>query len=449
MRLCWKHVANDVVTKMRLNWFSPLLPERTDIAHYTTRLAPALLKRFDIVFWTETAADPQLLPFGAKIQHFDAGHIDGRDFNSQLFEGLNVYNFGNDARFHAGIFKVAQNVPGLAVMHDTRLHHFVFELYRHADPPWDGYIDLAARLYGRHGEAQAKQIAAREGRSIDEFVENMPFIEAIADDAIAVICHSRTAMEDIRQRCDAPVLMMQLPYESLVGNCQFSRDWAPPWRFVTYGYLNPNRRLESILRALGELKARIDFRLDVFGTLWDPSLIDAIVARSGLSSRVKVHGFVSEQMLDEAIASAHLSFNLRHPTMGEASGSILRSWASATPALVTKAGWYADLPDTVAMKISTEDEICDIERAVSKLDSEPQLFKAMGVSARRRLDEVHSPHEYAAALAEAASDLPRLMTRRAGRRMLQQVASDSRSPMEQRVFLDRAAATIGELFSLH
>ena len=37
---------------MCLNWFSPLPPEQTDIAHYTARIAPALMRRFDVVFWT-------------------------------------------------------------------------------------------------------------------------------------------------------------------------------------------------------------------------------------------------------------------------------------------------------------------------------------------------------------------------------------------------------------
>lgn len=433
---------------MHLNWFSPLLPERTDIAHYTARLAPALLRHFDVTFWTNLASDRQCLPPGADIQDFDAKMIEGRTFNSRLFAKLNVYNFGNDVRFHAGIFEVSRKVPGLAVMHDTRLHHFFFELYRHAEPPWVEYIDMAARLYGRRGEVNASQIVAEDGRCIDEFVEEMPFIEAIADEAIAVICHSKTARDDIRRWSDAPVLMVPLPYAPPVAAPRGSRVWAPPWRLVMYGYLNPNRRLESILRALGGLRDRIDFRLDVFGTLWDQRVVESLIAREGLSSHVKLHGFVTEQTLDEAISSAHLTFNLRYPTMGEASGGILRSWAHATPALVTDAGWYSDLPEAVALKLSVVNEVAEVQEGVSRLDAEPAKFEAMGAAARRWLGEIHSPDGYVEALADALGDLPRLLTRRAGRTILQQVAAKAPSKAERRVLLDRAANTVSQLFSM-
>ena len=433
---------------MKLNWFSPLLPERTDIAHYTARLAPVLLQHFDVTFWTDLTFDARCLPPGADVQEFDARTIDGRVFYSQLFAKLNVYNFGNDARFHAGIFHVASKVPGLAVLHDTRLHHFFFELFRHGASPWTGYVELAAKLYGRRGEVNARQVVADKGRCIDELVEEMPFIEAIADNSIAVICHSKAAYDDIRRRSDAPVLMVPLPYEPLIRAAKVSRVWAPPWRFVLFGYLNPNRRLESILRALGGLRDRIDFRLDVFGTLWDRQVVETIVAREGLSSRVELHGFVSEQTLDEAIGSAHLSFNLRYPTMGEASGGILRSWAHATPALVTDAGWYSDLPETVAWKLPVANEIAHVQESVSKLDAEPARFEAMGMAARRWLGESHSSDGYVEALGDALVDLPRLWTRRAGRKMLQQVAEEARSRAERRVLLDRAARTASRLFSV-
>ena len=62
-----------------------------------------------------------------------------------------------------------------------------------------------------------------------------------------------------------------------------------------------------------------------------------------------LHGFVPESELDAALASAHLALNLRYPTKGEASGSQLRIWSHGLPSLVTRIGWYTELPaDTVS-----------------------------------------------------------------------------------------------------
>ena len=432
---------------MRLNWFSPLPPERTDIAHYTARIAPALMQHFDVVFWTDLRAAAHELPVGADVRIFDPERIDGRMFNSKLFDGLNVYNFGNDARFHAGIFRVARKIPGLAILHDTRLHHFVYELFRNSNPPWAGYVELARELYGRDGEAKAKQIIADEGRTIDEAVEKMPFVEAIADNALAAICHSKTAAADVRLCSDAPILTLPLPFASLAPKPNVQRIWAPPWRFVAFGYINPNRRLESIIHALADLRGTINFQLDVYGTLWDQTLIKSLIARSGLADHIKIHGFAREEKLDEAIASAHLAFNLRHPTMGEASGGILRNWAQATPTLVTNAGWYADLPDDVALKLSVKNELADIRQALARLNEHPDEFEKMGLAGRDWLERKHSPNLYAERLATALTDLPQLMTRYAGRRMLRNVADGSRSKEERRFLLDRAVDIIPTLFT--
>lgn len=432
---------------MRLNWFSPLLPERTDIAHYTSRLAPAFADRFDVAFWTDGASSREALP-DVQVESFQPRSVGQRLSNCRMFQGLNVYNIGNDARFHGGIFEVVRRIPGVVVLHDTRLHHFFFELYRHADPPWKGYVELAERLYGSHGAARAKEVVADDGRSIDKFVEEMPFLEAVADDALAVICHSKAAQEEVQRRSDVPVLMLPLPYCAISETSKVQRVWRPPWRLVIYGYLNPNRRLESILRALGALRGQVDFELHIFGTIWDPKRIEGSVARAGLSSRVVIHGFVPETALDESIASAHLSFNLRYPTMGEASGAILRSWSHATPAVVTNAGWYADLPDDVASKVSFDNEVAEIQRAVRCLDAQPQQFEAMGRAARRRLEALHSPKAYAAHLADALSDVNRLLARRAARQMMEQASRGCRSTAERRILLDRAEGSILELLSL-
>jgi len=332
---------------MRLNWFSPLPPEQTDIAHYTARVAPALMDRFEVVFWTDLRVDVNALPVGAQIRIFDTRHIEERSFNREVFRGINIYNIGNDSRFHAGIYLVAQRIPGLVVLHDARLHHFIFELSRNDQPPFASYIALAKELYGKSGEAKARSIVAANGQTIDQHVESMPFMEAILENAIGTICHSKSAGAEARMRSDIPTLTLPLPFARTIRVVSPPRVWAPPWRLIMFGYINPNRRLESVINALAGMRENLEFQLDIYGTLWNEQLIQRMIVQSGLTDRVTVHGFVPENQLDNAIASAHMAFNLRYPTMGEASGGILRSWACATPTLVTDAGWYADLPDDV------------------------------------------------------------------------------------------------------
>ena len=401
---------------MRLNWFSPLPPARTDIAHYSARIAAARLRRFEVIFWTD-ADDAAGLPPGAEIRRFAPAWFEDRDLRRELFQGLNVYNLGNDARFHRGIARMARTIPGVVILHDARLHHFAFEAAREDSPPFAGYLSLARSVYGAEGEVSARRIVASAGRLIDDHVEDMPFVELFLENAIGAVCHAAAASAEIRRLTDIPLLTLPLPFVSLAPPPQAARVWAPPWRFVMFGYVNPNRRLESVLRALGGGPGAPDFRLDIYGTLWDPTLIERLIRDVGLAGRVFCHGFAPEAELDAAIAGAHLAFNLRHPTMGEASGGILRSWALATPALVTDAGWYADLPDAVCRKISIEDEILDIRRAVTELARDPLRYAEVGEAGRRRLAEAHAPSAYVEALSTALSDRERLMGHFAARKL--------------------------------
>ena len=432
---------------MQLNWFSPLPPQRTDIAHYTARIAPALMRRFNVTFWTDLRADPKALPPDAKICAFDPTKIGERSFNSSVFKGLNVYNFGNDVRFHDGIAQVARKVPGLAVLHDTRFHHLVFNRARKAEIPFASYIDLAREVYGLEGEEIARQIVSGEGPTIDDHVEDMPFVEVFVENAIGALCHSKLARDDVRRRSKAPVLTLPLPFASLSRPPIVERQWRGPWRFVMFGYVNSNRRLESVLRALATWRDAPNFHFDIFGSLWNRPLIEALIASSGLKGRVSIHGFVSEEHLENSIASAHLAFNLRYPSMGEASGGILRSWAHATPALVTNTGWYKDIPETVARKISVDREIPDILAALNELVTNPERYREMGVAACDRLATLHSPNAYTDTLAAAFEDLPTLVTRFASHRMMLNVAMHAKSHVERELLLGLAANRIADLFA--
>src|SRR5579871_848790 len=142
---------------MRLNWFSPLPPARTDVAHFTQRLAPALTTRFEVVFWSDTPADAAALPPGAVIRPLDPAAPMDRELRRELFSGLNIYNLGNDVRFHRAIAAVARRAPGVVIAHDTRLHHFAFEQARDDHPQFAGYLALAAELYGEAGAARARE----------------------------------------------------------------------------------------------------------------------------------------------------------------------------------------------------------------------------------------------------------------------------------------------------
>jgi glycosyltransferase involved in cell wall biosynthesis len=207
--------------------------------------------------------------------------------------------------------------------------------------------------------------------------------------------------------------------------------------------LGSNRRLESILRALAAFRERHRFQLDIYGTIWDEQYILGLVKKLGLQRLVRVHGYVSEAELDRAIASAHLSFNLRFPTMGEASGSVLRSWNSATPVLVTDEAWYHALPQSVAYKISATNELEDIQTALKRLIETPVQFERYGIAGYEYARLNHDPDQYVTRLKRAFENIRQLELRFSANFMMRSVSSKLSS---QTILLDNAADKVASVF---
>jgi glycosyltransferase involved in cell wall biosynthesis len=176
-----------------------------------------------------------------------------------------------------------------------------------------------------------------------------------------------------------------------------SRASAPPYRLIVFGFIHQNRRLLPFLQALSTFPERDKFQLEIYGELWEPLLVERAIADYGLKKNVKMRGFVSEQALDRALASADIAINLRYPS-AEASGSQLRIWSHGLPSIVTRAGWFAELPEAAVAQVSPENEVADIQMHLSRFLAHPEHFRQMGIEGRRLLYPMHAPETYVEAL---------------------------------------------------
>jgi len=149
-----------------------------------------------------------------------------------------------------------------------------------------------------------------------------------------------------------------------------------------------------------------DYRLDVMGKIWNSDIIYDKLTQLNLVDRVHLHGFVSEPVLDDALRQAHLVLNLRHPSMGEASGSQLRIWNAGAPSVVTREGWYAGLSEDVVYSIDVDDEVEQLQALFLKLAADRRAGDEIGAAGRVYFEAHHAPASYAqdiVAWAEEAS----------------------------------------------
>ncbi|MBM1817398.1 glycosyltransferase [Sulfitobacter pseudonitzschiae] len=397
---------NTMQLRPTIHWVSPLPPAHTDIAHYTARIMPELSAVAEVILWTDAHEWDVSLERFCTIRHFDPDTALPRDF-TQARRGsgpeILFIHIGNSWVFHAGLMRLAQRIPSIVVLHDLAIQELMIEAVKHVE--WDAgsYLSGMTKWYGAEGLKIGQ--ACLDGREKGAAMSGrMPGFELALEKARAVLTHTDIACDSIKARLpNLPCYLLPLPFE--VGPPPpLRRVSQGPLRLLQFGWIGPNRRLEQVLEALAKMPEGFDFRLDVMGEIWNTGLIHEKLSDLGLNERVHLHGFVPESVLENALRQAHLVLNLRHPSMGEASGSQLRIWNSGAASVVTREGWYAGLPDDVVYSVDLEREREQLHELFRSFAADYSFGRNVAAAGRTYFETHHAPRPYAQGIIKLVED---------------------------------------------
>ena len=107
------------------------------------------------------------------------------------------------------------------------------------------------------------------------------------------------------------------------------------------------------------------------------------------------------------MAACDICVNLRSPTMGETSGSVIRQLSLGKPVVVSDVGWFAELSGDVALKVPVDaGETETLYAALELLARDEGARTTMSAAAlelvRREHDLGRAADSYVAALEQAA-----------------------------------------------
>jgi glycosyltransferase involved in cell wall biosynthesis len=246
--------------------------------------------------------------------------------------------------------------------------------------------------------------------------EDFPLCDEVLDHACGLVVHSKYVEDRVRERgYDRPVWRIPMPVWP-ASEVQSERPSGEPV-FGAFGHLNASKRVPQLLGAFARFRdTHASARLLLVGAEHAGGDVTRQIEELGLSDAVVREGYVDERRLWRLIAGVDAVVSLRSPTMGETSGTAIRALSLGKPLLVSDVGWFAELPDDVAVKVSPGDgEVDGLERALERL-SDPGERGRFGERAR----ELAAEHDlervaelYASALREAAGDVRALSKARA------------------------------------
>jgi glycosyltransferase involved in cell wall biosynthesis len=381
---------------MKINWFSPLLPAKSDIAHYTSRILNHFEKNIELILWSDENNWSIDLEKKANIRWYDPNSLSLSEINQA---DINIYNIGNNALFHGSIWKVSQKYPGIVILHDINLHYLFTSLFPHyleSGVDQEAYKNLMVQFHGAMCHQDLEQFFHHQ-LDWGTMAERYPLTYAGLNQALGVIVHNQEAFKFLKQTQRLPVLYIPLPYpeQPIYSVSRKNQKRTHPYKLIIFGHLGgTHRRVQVFLEAFANFSEKFSFHLDIYGEIWDKEYISNLIKDFGLENLVTLHGFVEEPKLDAALAQADLVINLRYPTGGEASGSQLRIWSHALPTLVTQIGWYANLPKNVVAFVRHDHEIEDIQQHLQDFLANPDKFIEMGKRGKDILIREHSPLLY-------------------------------------------------------
>ncbi len=376
----------------RIAYLSPLNPAPSGISDYSEELLPYLAQYAEITLYVEEGLRPSNQELARHLELRPAGRLE-RDQRRRPYDAI-VYHMGNSP-VHAWIWRALQRLPGVVVLHEFVLHHFMLNYAATVCRDVKGYRAEAAARYGAEGERVANLML--HGRFTEAAFE-MPFCEGVLDAADGLIAHSRYVLDRVaalRPGLAVAHVPMGVPLPPPLGRGEArARVGLPPAAPVlaSFGHINPWKRLEPALRAIAALRAEYpDLHYLLVGSVSPNYDVRAVVARAGLDAAVTVTGYVDRDSFEGYVAAADICLNLRHPTAGETSASLLRLLGAGRPTLVTASGSFAELPSGIAAQVDPDASEGDLILAYCRLLlARPDLAAAMGASARAYVAREHT-----------------------------------------------------------
>ncbi len=345
---------------MRIAFVSPLPPARSGISDYSAALLETLQPLAGVdVFSGPDIADPPA-------------------------SDIALYQVGNNG-CHGFVYETALRRPGVVVMHESNLHHLIADLTIKRGE-WDAYV--AECEYDGGAEARAYAERVRRLETGPDY-EGVRMTRRLLESSRGVIVHSRFMEGAIRAAGYAGPLAV-IPHGAWIPDAdrnayrgKLGVDESAPLVGI-FGFLKPYKRIAESLRAFRRL-ARVapEARMVLAGEKHPDMPIAAMIESMGLAERARVLGFTPLEDFEGYLAACDIVLNLRYPTVGETSGTLLRALGLGKAVLVSDIGAFHELPEDVCIKIPVgageEDAIFEY---LNLLVSRPDVARELGGRAR-------------------------------------------------------------------
>jgi glycosyltransferase involved in cell wall biosynthesis len=397
------HSSSAGLNRPKLAFVSPLPPERSGIADYSTELLPELAKYYDIeVVVAQKTVSDSWVSSNCTIRDSDWLRANAHRMDRVL------YQFGNSP-FHQHMLALIEEIPGTVVLHDFFLSSLLayleeFKIIQHA---W------ARALYRAHGYSAVRE--RYHASNPTDVKIKYPSNLQVLQHAQGVIVHSEYSRKLAREwygkefSTDWKVIpLLRSPETALTrAHCRTTLGLkTEDFVVCSFGLLDPvklnHRLLESWLhsRLAEDPHCLLVFVGENHGGEYGAKLSRAIRA-SGLEKRIRITGWTDMPTFRNYLAAADIAVQLRTLSRGETSAAVLDCMNHALPTIVNANGSISNLPPDAVWMLPDAFENAQLVEALETLWQDKERRNTLGRHAQEVILTRHAPHACAKQYAEA------------------------------------------------
>jgi len=354
---------------MRVAVWTPLPPQRGEVARHAPTLLSALAAHADVLAVVrDDVADSVEAPRGVTV--VAASDYAPRDAD------LDVYQMANDAVAHGYIHARMFQRPGLMILHDPALVDFYLRIGGGAA----GTVFREEVAFNCPGALEALPGPAADAAAFDAL--QLLMSRRLVEVNLMTVVHSSWAAEALSRRSPGANVVSAPPAIALDAGITPRSDGGAVV-FGAIGSVAQSRRLAQLLEAFAEVQGDVDeVRLVIAADDHrKEELVSEVARKAGPTEAVTVlAGLSAGGALGAVLDACDVFVDLTWPTTGGTSPAVLGALAAGRLVILSDAPQYRELDARICWRVPTDprDEPAALRAEMRLAESDPGAVRGAG-----------------------------------------------------------------------
>lgn len=346
-----------------------------------------------------TIAASDIVPTNRTTRH-EYGKIEIVEFEDFDIHAQNhdliIYNIGNNFNFHGRMLDSMIEHPGIGIFHDIYLYDLFYGYLSHKGQ-LNQHDMLVRALYGEHVALHPSH-PFDAAKILEHRYTHYPMLKWLAPRVTGSVSHARFGCELLAPLSAGPVQHIPLAYSidqwRTIKRKRLPRT-AGKKRISVFGDINPNKRVDSIMRAIGSEDRLVrSLTLSLVGRIVKSEKIRLDHLAKELGIDIDIVGEADNRTYASYLLATDVVSCLRYPTTESASATAIEAMLAGKPVLVTDTGFYRDLPNDLVFKIAIETEQQSLVDALLNVIANDYDVVALSSAITTWAESTFTPAEY-------------------------------------------------------